>query len=98
MPFAASDSAVFLADFGVPCVGPAPDNVAFVALLDQPDELQLIGEAGAHTRQYALTYATGDVTLARGQAITVDGLGYTVREAPRRRDDGLFTVATLTRS
>lgn len=84
----------FLADQGVPCVAGA---VSFRGLLDQPDELLSLPRADAHSRQYELTYITGRVTLTRDQAVTVDGVAYTVREAPRQVDDGAFSAVLLSK-
>jgi hypothetical protein len=88
------DLAAFLADFGVPCSAGA---TSFTALLDQPDELMDLSRAGAHSRQYELTYRTAAVALTRGQAVTVNGLAYTVREAPRQVDDGTFSRALVSK-
>lgn len=88
------DLAVFLADFGLPCVA---GGVSFLGLLDQPDELLELQRASAHSRQYELKYCTADVTLARDASLTVNGVAYTVREAPRQVDDGAFSRALLTK-
>lgn len=84
----AEDLDVFLADFGVPCQAGA---TAFVALLDQPDEVMDVGRAAGVSRQYQLTYRTDAVTLTRNQAVTVNGVAHTVREAPKQLDDGAFS-------
>ena len=88
------DPAAFLADFGVVCVAGA---VSFTALVDQPDELLDLSRAGAHSRQYQITYLTSAVTLVRADAVTVAGVDYTVREAPRQVDDGVFSRALLSK-
>jgi hypothetical protein len=93
--FGADDEAAFLADMGVPCSAGA---VAFVALFDQADALVDLSRAAVHTRQYTLTYRSSAVTLTRGQAVTVNGAAYTVREAPQQLDDGAFTRAVVTKS
>ena len=48
-------------------------------------------------RQYELTYVTDSVTLTRGTAVTVAGVSYQVREAPRQLDDGAFSAVLLSR-
>ena len=88
------DLEAFLEDFGKPCQAGA---VAFTALLDQPDELMQLQRASVHSRQYELTYITTAVSLARDQAVTVNGAPYTVREAPRQIDDGAFSRVLLTK-
>lgn len=89
------DLDAFLAHFGVPCHA---DGTAFLALLDQPDELLQLGRAGAHTRQYELTYRSDAVALMRDTVVTVQDVEHTVREAPRQIDDGAFSRVLLTRS
>lgn len=86
--------AAFLADFGVPCVAGA---VNFTGILDAPDEVIDMPRAGVQSRQYELLYRTSAVTLARGGALTVDGVAFTVREAPRQVDDGVFSRVVLTK-
>lgn len=88
------DLDAFLADFGMPCVFGAS---SFRALLDQPDEVMDLGRASAQSRQYAITYRTDQAALTRGQAGTVEGVAYTVREAPRQVDDGRFSRCILTK-
>lgn len=88
------DLGAFLADFGVPCVAGAQQ---FLALLNQPDELVNLPRASATSREYLITYRTADVTLTRGQAVTVGGVDYAVREVPRQVDDGAFTQALLSK-
>jgi hypothetical protein len=88
------DLGAFLEDFGVPCRAGA---VNFTGLLDQPDELMQLQRASAHSRQYELTYITTAVALTRDQEVTVNGVAYTVREAPRQVDDGAFSRALLSK-
>jgi hypothetical protein len=90
----AEDLSVFLADFGVACSAGA---VSFVGIVDQPDEILELARAGAVSRQYELTYRSDAVTLTRGGAVTVAGVAYQVREAPRQVDDGAFSRALLTK-
>lgn len=91
----AEDLQPYLADFGVPCVA---GSVTFTGLLDQPDELLDLTRVNVHSRQYELTYITAQAALVREQDITVNGVAYIVREAPRQVDDGVFSRAILTRS
>lgn len=88
------DLGVFLADFGKPCVFGAQQ---FLAIVDQPDEIIGLPRAAANSREYQITYRTDQATLKRGDAGTVAGLPYTVREAPRQLDDGAFTRALLSK-
>lgn len=94
------DPAAFLADFGVCCTA-APVNggqaVSFVGLWDQPSALLDLGRASAHSQQYELRYITGSVDLVRNQAVTVKGVAYTCREAPRQLADGVYSSVLLTR-
>ena len=89
------DLSAFLADFGVPCVF---GSSSFVALFDQDDDVLDLPRAGALSRQYAITYRTDQATLTRGQAGTVAGVAYTVREVPRQVDDGAFSRCLLTKT
>ena len=91
----AEDLTPFLADFGRPCIAGAAQ---FMGLLDQPDELMQLQRGGAVSTQYELTYATAAATLQRGMAISVDGVAYTVREAPRQVDDGALSRVLLSRT
>lgn len=93
--FGEDDLDDFLADFGVPCTA---GSTSFVALLDQADELLDLTRVAAHSREYLITYRTSAVSLTRGQAVTVDGVAYTLREAPRQVDDGAFSRALLSKT
>lgn len=88
------DLAAYLADFGVPCSAGA---VTFTGLLDQPDELMEFQRASAHSREYELTYRTAALALGRDTAVTVNGVAFTVREAPRQIDDGAFSRVLLSK-
>jgi hypothetical protein len=62
-------------------------------ILDAPDEQIIDGRV--LSREYAITYESADlVGLTGGQAVTVDGIGYTVREVTAL-DDGKVMRATL---
>lgn len=86
---------MFLADFGVPCFFGA---TSFMALLDEPAQLLDLTRATVHSIEYEITYKTSAVTLSRAQAGTVDGVAYTVREAPRLLDDGAFSRCLLSKT
>lgn len=89
------DLSVFLADFGVPCVFGAAQ---FAAIFGQEDDVLELPRAGTVSRQYTITYRTDQATLTRGQAGTVAGVAYTVREAPKQVDDGAFTRCLLSKT
>lgn len=83
---------VFLYDFGVPVVSGAYSGSG---IIDMPSEI--IAGGMVLTTDYQLTVNTSDFpTLARGDAITVEGVAYTVREA-RMADDGKFTNVFLSK-
>ena len=65
-------------------------------LLDTPDQETLDGRAVS--REYAITYRADQLTgLTTGNAVTVDGAAYTVREA-RAMEDGKVMRATLSKN
>lgn len=77
---------VFLTDFGVPVTS---GSYTGLGILDMPSEI--IAGGMVLTTDYQLTVKTSDFpTLNRGDAITVNSVSYTVREA-RLADDGQFT-------
>lgn len=86
--------AAFLQDMGQAVewtIGPT--SYSFFGLLDEPDQMdggQII------STEYKLTMLTNEAaTLTRGQAITVAGSPYIVREKPRKVDDGIFCKIEL---
>lgn len=84
------DLALFFADFGVDAVFGADTAVV---LLDKPDADVFDGQIIANDP--VITFATTDLTgLVRGSAITVDGVGYTVRDV-NLVDDGKLSKARL---
>lgn len=90
-------TAVFLADFGKPCIA---NGHPFTGVLDRPDEALSIGEVAVMSTQYLLTAATADLTTANvreGTAITVNSVGYRAREV-RQVDDGVFSQVELTKT
>ena len=88
------DPSIFLNDFGVPC---AANTVNFLGILDAVDEEFNIGGGSVQTRQYKLTYQTSIVTLRRQDSVTVNGVAYTVRNAPNTIDDGAWSEADLSK-
>lgn len=86
------DLAVLFADFGVTAVY---GSLTALVVLDMPDQ-QVLGGMQI-SADYAITYRSVDlVGLKHGDALTVDGTSYTVREVTRL-DDGRITHATLKR-
>lgn len=78
------------ADFAVPLTW---GLVTAEVILDAPD--QEIIEGRVLTRGYAITYPADElVGLTGGQAVTVDGIAYKVREV-EALDDGKIMRATL---
>jgi len=88
------DLSIYLMDQGVPCTVGA---VNFLGLLAQPDTVVDLQRASAHSPQYELTYITKDVQIARDTPVTVNGVDYTAREAPRAMGDGAFSSVLLTK-
>lgn len=88
----AEDLDVFFAEFGVTAtLGAASAQV----LLDMPDQA-VLGEMQI-SADYAITFQATDLAgIKRGDAITVDGTSYTVREVTHL-DDGKLKHATLKR-
>lgn len=82
----------FLNDFGSSCTAGA---VSALGILDMPGQV-LAGDMVIST-DYTLTCKTSDFgNLYYGDAITVGGVAYQVREV-RRIDDGLFSELSLSR-
>ena len=79
------DLGVFLDDFGVSCTAGA---VTALGILDMPS--QIISNGMVLSTDYTLTAKASDFgSLLRGDAITVNGVAYTVREV-MLIDDGNF--------
>lgn len=86
------DLGALFRDFGVQA---SANGVTAQAILDMPGQ-SVLGAMQIST-DYALTYASTDlVGLKHGDAITVAGLPYTVREITLL-DDGALSHATLKR-
>ncbi len=84
------DLDIFLADFGVSCTAGA---VTANGILDMPS--QILSDGMVLSTDYTLTARTSAFgSLIRGNAITVDGVGYTVRET-MLMDDGKFVQIAL---
>jgi hypothetical protein len=83
---------VFLNDFGVSCTSGA---ITALGILDMPS--QVISGDMVLTTDYSLTARAADFGgLKYGDAITVAGVNYQVREA-RQLDDGAFVEIGLTK-
>lgn len=88
-----ADLDVFLAEFGVNVTG--PQSVSFIGILDQPD--QIIGtDVRIVNTEYELTFKTSAAALSNGDALTIDGDSYLVREV-LKKSDGAFSIAVLTK-
>jgi hypothetical protein len=89
----AEDLGVFLDDFGVSCTAGA---VTALGILDMPS--QVISGDMVLTTDYTLTAKASDFgSLIRGDAITVNGVAYTVRET-MLIDDGSFVQIGIQRT
>lgn len=83
---------LFLTDFGVPVSAGA---VTGLGILDMPS--QVVADGMVLTTDYKLTVKSVQFGgLLYGDAITVDGVSYQVREA-MKVDDGSFTELFLTK-
>lgn len=79
------DLSIFLADFGVTCTSGA---TTALGILDMPS--QVISDGMVLSTDFTLTAKATDFgALIRGASITVDSIGYTVRET-MLIDDGKF--------
>ncbi len=84
----------FLDDFGVPC---SKGTTNFQGILNEPDQVFDLGGVPVQSTEYTLTYRTASVGLVKGDAVTVDGVGFVVRRPPDRIDDGAFSITRLTK-
>lgn len=84
----------YVNDFGVPCVFGA---FSFLGIFDQADIVQDLQPLHVQTREYELRYITSQATLTRGQAGTVEGVAYKVREAPLSLADGAFSSVRISK-
>ena len=84
------DLSIFLADFGATCTSGA---TTALGILDMPS--QVISDGMVLSTDFTLTAKATDFgALIRGAAITVDSVGYTVRET-MLVDDGKFVQIAL---
>lgn len=82
----------FLSDFGVVVTR---GSATTTGVLDMPSEV--IAGGMVITTDYALTVKSSALPgLAYGDALTVDGAAYTVREV-RAQDDGKFSIVYLSK-
>lgn len=84
----------FLDDFGVPCSKGATN---FTGLLDMPDQVFDLSGMPIQSSEYSLAFRGTDVTLAKGDSLTVDTVAYVVRSSPNKLDDGVFSAVKLTK-
>lgn len=82
----------FLADFGVTVTA---GLVSGLGVLDMPDSI--VGGFAISTGYSLLGKYADFGALAYGDAITVDGVAYTVQEPPKKVDDGKFCRVELTK-
>lgn len=87
-----TDLHAFLLDFGVPC---SFGTSTFMAILDMPTDLLAMGAVGAQSTEYELRFVSSDVALSLGDALTVDGTAFKLREHPRKVFDGGFSRVLL---
>lgn len=88
------DPTAFLSDFGVTVTS---GQISGLGILDMPGEY--VAGDRVITTEYVLRAETskfGD--LSYEDPITVDGISYTVREAPLLVDDGVFCLLLLSLS
>jgi hypothetical protein len=84
------DLSVFLGDFGVTCTSGA---TTALGILDMPG--QILADGMVISTDYQLTAKASDFGgLKYNDAITVDGVAYTVRDT-RLIDDGRFCEVSL---
>jgi hypothetical protein len=88
------DLSGYLADFGVPCSRGATN---FIGLLDMPDNDFDVGGMSIQSTEYLLTFRSADITLAKGDAVTVNAIAYLVRSSDNLLDDGKFSAAKLSK-
>ena len=87
------DPTDFLADFGVPVVAGAVEGLG---IFDTPGDY--VADGRVITNEYLLRAETSKFgNLTYNDSVTVDGLNYTVREAPLMVDDGVFCLVLLTK-
>lgn len=89
------DLSVFLADMGKSVTGPSSSSG--LGILEKPG-VNLGSDVQIMSIEYLLTIKSSDFpTLKYGDAMTVDGASYSVREA-EPIDDGSFTKVLLTKA
>lgn len=98
MAFRASDARIFLRD-GETAV--LDDGTSFPCVLEFPDELTDLGglsTPGQVVGKPTILYETSAVSLDAGTVVTIDGEKYAVAYTPRRRGDGVLSVADLNKA
>ncbi len=92
------DLSFMFTDFGVPVTWTDADDEDHetIGLLDIPSE---IDGGNILSNEYRLTLKTTDIaTITRNLAIVVNGEAYTIREMPRRIDDGKLVTMELSKT
>jgi len=85
------DPTLYLSDHGVSITAGA---VSGLGIFDQPGELALGGEI--MMIDYVIRCEASKFgTLSYGDAVTVDGVAYTVENKPTPVDDGVFVIVPL---
>lgn len=96
MAFGFSEDADLFVSDGV--LATLADGSSARVLLDYPEAIEnFSGQSSAGTVRSnpQITFATGALALATGTAITIEGVTYRVKGAPRKIDDGVFSIAEL---
>lgn len=90
------DLAGLLADTGVAWSKPAFGAQTFIGLFDTPDEALRFGNVAMESTMYELTVSSADVATTgtqNGDALTVDGAAYSVRDVLKLEDGALSRIA-----
>jgi hypothetical protein len=92
-----SDLDALFSDFGKPVTWSiGPTNYTALGIPDQPDRTD--GSSIISTEYSLMMKASDAVSIDRGQAIVVESIPYTVREEPRKLDDGRLVRMELSKT
>lgn len=69
------------------------NDIPFDVGFKRPDQIVLDGIV--HSTDYSIEYQSADVTLQRGDVISILGGQYSVRQTPQAKGDGFFMTALL---
>lgn len=67
--------------------------VPFDVGFSRPDNVVLDGMV--HTTDYSIEYQAADIELRRGDVLRIGGVAYKIRQTPRAKGDGSFSIAML---